>query len=94
MELTTTLDSLKSDAFDIIAEAEEKLMEISEEAIDAVHSPKQPVLYAQLIKIFCVYDQLMFHLTFNEAGDEIDSIQGEDVTVINKLLIQLKNVMK
>lgn len=91
--MTTTLDSLNQDAFDIIAEAEEKLMAIASDAIDAVHSPKQPVLYTQFIKIYCVYDQLMFHLVFNEAGDGIIAIQGEDVAVINKLLIQLKKVL-
>lgn len=91
--MTTTLDSLKDDAFDIIAEAEEKLMEVASDSIDAIHSPKQPKLYTQLVKIYCVYDQLMFHLVFNEAGDEIIAIQGEDVAVINKLLIQLKKVL-
>lgn len=91
--MTTTLDSLNQDAFDIIAEAEEKLMEVSSDAIDAIHSPKQPVLYTQLIKIYCVYDQLMFHFVFNEPGDTIIAIQGEDVLVINKLLIQLKKLL-
>jgi len=91
--MTTTLDSLKDDAFDIMAEAEEKLMEIVSDAIDAVHSPKQPVLYTQLVKIYCVYDQLMFHLVFNGVGDEIIAIQGEDVSVMNKLLIQLKKLL-
>lgn len=91
--MTTTLDSLNDDAFDIIAEAEEKMMEVTSDAIDAVHSPKQPVLYAQLIKIYCVYDQLMFHLVFNGGGTAIIAIRNEDVGVINKLLIQLKKVL-
>lgn len=91
--MDTSLHSLKPDAADIIAEAEEKMMEVTEDAIDKVHSPKQPVLYAQLIKIFCLYDQLEFHLVFNEDGTEVTEIQGEDVSVINKLLIKLKELL-
>ena len=90
--MDTSLYKLNRNAAEVLSEAEETMMAVTSDAIDKVHSPKQPVLYSQLIKIFCVYDQLMYHLVFSEDGSEVTEIRGEDVSVINKLLARLKEL--
>lgn len=93
MAIDTSLYKLNKKAFDIIVDAEARLPEIASDAIDHLKSEKQPVLYAQLIKVNLFYRQLITHLTFNGGRTAIASIVGEDVSVVNKLLTNLKSVL-
>lgn len=89
--MDTSLSRLNRHAFAIISDAAAEMVDISIEAIDAAGGPKQPKLQDKLIEIGALYDQIMTHVVINDAGTAIIGIQGEDVSVVNALLMCLKN---
>lgn len=90
MTLDTALYRLNKNAFTIISDAYAEMAIIASDAIDAEGSPKQPRLINQLIEVGALYDQIMNHVVLNAAGTAIVAVVGEDVSVINSLILCLK----
>lgn len=88
----TSLYKLNKNAFAILSGAFAKMTEIASDAIDAVGSPKQPKLEAQLIHIGALADQISAHVILNAQGTAIVGIKYEDVDVINALLMCLRDI--
>ena len=92
MALDTSLYKLIKDAPTIISDAYSKLAEIASAAIDSEGNQRQPRLHNQLINIGILYDQVTTCVTLNEGGTTVTAIVGEDVDVVNALLVQLKKL--
>lgn len=92
MALDTELYNLLPDAAAIIAEAKERLPELADEAVDCEGSPKQPRVVDQLIVLGLFYEQVLEHVTLNGGGTSVTALDGENVAMVNKLLINLKTV--
>lgn len=90
MTLDTALYRLNKNAFTIISDSYAEMADIASEAIDAEGSRKQPKLINQLIEVGALYDQIMNHVVLNAAGTAIVAVVGEDVSVINSLILCLK----
>lgn len=90
MTLNTAIYELNKNAFAIMAEAKTLIPQVASDAIDALNSEKQPRLYAQLIKLTIIYDQLNYHFVYNGGSTAIIGVRGENVSVINIMLRILK----
>lgn len=90
MALDTSLYKLINDAPAIITGAYAKMPEIASAAIDSEGSTRQPRLLDQLVRVGILYDQAVANVTLNGGGTIAVAIVGEDVEVVNKILIQLK----
>lgn len=93
MSIDASLYKLNKDAFDIIADAYDRLTDLASAAIDFDGARRQPLLIDRLVLVGLCYEQVMEHLILNEAVTEIVGITGENVTVVNQLLIQLKTLI-
>lgn len=92
MALDTSLYKLIEDAATIISEGYSKLTEIASAAIDSEGAPRQPRLHNQLVQVGILHDQVTACVTLNDAGTVVTAIIGEDVDVVNSLLVQLKTL--
>lgn len=92
MALDTSLYKLIKDAPTIISDAYSKLAEIASAAIDSEGNPRQPKLHNQLVTLGILYEQVTACVTLNDAGTLVTSIAGDDVSVVNGLLVQMKKI--
>lgn len=90
MALDTSLYKLLKDAPEIISDSFANMATIASRAIDCEGSPKQPKLWNQLINVGVLYEQVLQCVVLNGDGTMVTSIVGENVSVVNRLLIALK----
>src|SRR5688572_29781811 len=92
MTLDTSLYKLTRNAYAILSGAYAKLPEIAIDALEAPNTPKQPILYNQLIQVSTLFRQINTHMIYNEDNTAIIGIQGENVATLNDLLLCLRDV--
>lgn len=92
MALDTELYNLLPDAAEIISDAKAKIPELADLAVDCEGSPKQPRIVDQLISVGLFYEQVLAHVTLNVGETAVTELDGENVAMVNKLLINLKTV--